>query len=52
LIAGSGPYERAKQSYLAEDYAGIIPACEEEIAANLPHSLRAQANNAYFIKLF
>jgi hypothetical protein len=36
LIVGRGQYERAKQSYLAEDYAAVIPACEEEIAANLP----------------
>jgi hypothetical protein len=34
-MAHNGPYGRAKQSYLAEDYASIIPACEEEMVANL-----------------
>jgi hypothetical protein len=49
MIVGSGPYERAKQSYLAEDYAAIISACVEEIAANWPHLLENEMIRIVFL---
>jgi hypothetical protein len=42
-FTGEGPYAVAKQRFLAEEYEQIIPACQQEIDAQLPNALRAQA---------
>ncbi len=44
-FAGEGPYAVAKQHFLAEEYEKIIPACQQEIDAQLPNGLRAQARS-------
>ncbi len=41
-FTGEGPYAVAKQHFLAEEYEKIIPACQQEIDAQLPNALRAQ----------
>jgi hypothetical protein len=44
-FTGEGPYAVAKQRFLAEDYEKVIPACQQEIDAQLPNALRAQARS-------
>ncbi len=44
-FAGEGPYAVAKQRFLTEEYEKIIPACQQEIDAQRPNALRAQARS-------